>query len=169
MAFVFDATVGGPAANSYVAVADADDYFGGRLNASAWTAASATTKQQALATATSRLEQLTFVGSRVTTAQRLAWPRYGAESVDGDLYASDAIPRPVFEATCELALDLLNAGTTDRLAPTGLEPFSALSVGAVSLSLRDDAPQAGELPPQVQRLLAPLLDTASGATRLVRA
>lgn len=44
-----------------------------------------------------------WVGSRLTTTQRLEWPRYGAYYVDGQLIDSDTIPIELKDALCELA------------------------------------------------------------------
>jgi hypothetical protein len=183
MTLVLDATVGGAAANSYADQASANSYFEGRRNADAWTAASSTAggeRDQALVAACARLEQEAYAGYRSTLTQALRWPRryvvdpdppVGGTALDTSpvgYYLSDAqVPVAVKRAQYELALHLLNYGATDPLAPTGLEQFDSLSVGAIDLT--PAAQVAGALPPQVLRLLRPLLLSAPGTVRLRRA
>ena len=176
MAFTFDATPKGASANSYATVAEADDYFGGRLNAGAWSAAGAN-KAIALAMATARLDAEQYLGAPTTTEQRLKWPRSsvlrdGPSSDDsvwygGTMYDIDTVPRPIKEACYELALALLTAGATDPLAETGLEQFERLAVGSVDLTMRDGF-RAGQLPATVSRLLGPFRLGGDGTVRLLR-
>lgn len=112
----FDATVGGAAATSYVSVADALAYCRGRLFADAFAGVLVghDDRERALQMATAWLDGLPWRGQRATAAQRLAWPRIGAPVVDPGpdgpvTYPETTIPRPVLEATCELALALLGA------------------------------------------------------------
>ena len=168
-----DATVGGIAANSYVSGVAADDYFEGRLNAGAWSA-DASLQDAALMTATERLEQERYKGAKANPVQRLKWPRTGIVDDDKQTVSDTTIPKEVREATFELALEFLRQGTTDTTAPTGLEQFKDVSVGPVSITMRDgdasqdavagdpaytDAVKRENLPPQVQRLLRPFLTT----------
>ena len=167
MPLVFNATPSGAASNSYVSVEDAQAYFDGRLNVGPWTAANQLTKETALVAATARLEQESFRGWRFDDAQRLKWPRDGVIDEDGVAFAPAVIPDRVKFATCELALHMLTAGTTDTQAPTGLEAFKALSVGSIELTLRDFPETPGGLPATVVRWLRGLL-ASSGGIRLVR-
>ena len=163
MPLVFDSTPGGSAANSYASVSEASTYFDARRNADAWAGASNADRELALCAAAQRLEQLDFKGAREASTQRLKWPRSGV-CVDG-VDVAGTVPDVVKFAQCELALELLNAGTTDPLAETGLEAFAALSLGAIDLRV---APRvAGALSPQVARIVRPVLAAARG-TRLVR-
>jgi hypothetical protein len=183
---LFDATVGGAAASSYVSVSDAADYFGSRLYAGAWDAADLATQQKALMHATFRLEQERFKGiPTVGSTQRLQWPRQFApntrtrglttEFTDGgpvagySFYPADVVPDVVKWAACELALDLLNRGSTDPTAPTGLEQFAHLKVGtSVDITPRTDGPSLSALPIAVVRWLRGLLETSTGSSKLVR-
>lgn len=149
MPVTLDATVGGASANSYVAVAAADEYLGAHPFAAAWRALGASgddldTKHRALIHATRQLDALRYVGDMSTTTQALQWPRRYVPDprrrdavgdpvasspftvggpmalVDSDLWLpADAIPARITEATCELALILVAAGTTDPLALPG--------------------------------------------------
>lgn len=164
-----DATIGGASSNAYCDASRAQLYFDTRLNTAAWDAAIAATRDKALMAATARLEQERYVGYKASSAQALAWPRQYVEDKDGSLYASSAMPTPVVAAVCELALHLLNGGTTDVLVPSALEQFDAVSVGPLDITPRKDAPAAGSLPPQVVRCLAGLFAIPPGVTRLARA
>jgi hypothetical protein len=173
------ATVGGSTANSYVTVADCTTYLNARLNVSAWTdAVTAATgdPERALIAATKRLDEERWVGDPVNaltgttddTTQALQWPRYGAIDQNGWEYLSTVIPQPVKDATCELALYLLNQGTTDPSQPTGLEGFKNVTVGALDITpVSGYAPD--ELPAVVVRKLAGLRTSSPNTLRLVRA
>ncbi len=169
MAFVFDASPGGVAANSWALVAEGDDYFAARRNASAWTALTTPEKEVALADGTRKLEILGFEGARASTTQRLRVPRSGLWDQDGFALPTLTIPTPFKHALFEQVLYDLIAGATDRTQLTGLEQFSSIEVpGAVSLELRDGRAPSQYAPSALQ-LLAPYTTTMVGATRLVRA
>ena len=106
-------------ANSYASVADADAYHEAHLYATAWTGASTPNKEKALAMATRLVDgEFVFHGARRTTAQALQWPREGCPDMDGgDVLASNAVPKGVVVATCELARELLVLDRTT--APPG--------------------------------------------------
>lgn len=163
-----DATVGGASANSYITRANATTYFDERLNSGAWTSASDADKDRALIQATRRLDQEDWQGVRVTTGQALDWPRYWATDEDGEEYAADAIPQPIQDATCELALRFLNDGTTDTLADTGLEEFAEAKIGPMEVK-RNRSYKAGQLPENVMRLLANVVRSSTSSRRVMRA
>lgn len=169
MALTLDATPKGVNSNSYATRAEADAYFEGRRTADAWTAASGTEKDQALVAATTRLEQESYKSSRTTTDQRLKWPRLWVETDDDYLqyYDAETVPRPVKEACFELALVLLNAGTTDALADTGMEGFDEVSVGPLSVTVNHNF-KGGQLPATVVRLLRHVSDSINRTVRLLR-
>lgn len=133
MPLVLDATVGGASSNSYVDLTTAESYMLGRVNP--WTGTDAA-KTAALVNATSLLEQEQWAGTKGSTAtsaltQALAWPRRWVPTLEFTaypeyitdnfidtsvaFYSSLTIPQPLVRATCELAMELLRAGTTDRL------------------------------------------------------
>jgi hypothetical protein len=160
-----DATVGGVASNSYASRADAQSYFGDRLNVAEWDDAADLDKDRALVMATRRLEAEEYVGVRVDINQALQWPRYSTYDRDGLLYDTDAIPEPVKAATYEFALALLKDQTL--LADTGLEGFQSVTLGALSVTPR--ARRAAPLPAVVERLLAHLLTSSGYSVHVVRA
>lgn len=166
MALAFDATVQGASANAYITEAQASAYLDGRLNADAWANASTGARQRALVSATSRLEQLQFLGYKTTTTQRLAWPRAQVRDAEGlAYYDSTAIPRALLEATAELALTYLDQGG-DPYAGDDLAGVTSLSLGPVSLTRSAGAED--DLPRVVRSLLAGLTGTGGGTFRLVR-
>lgn len=171
----FDATIGGASATSYLDVATAQAYFDGRLNVQAWTDAGVADRQKALQTATARLEQERWLGTKASFTQALAWPRANVRNPDfggiygygGGYYDWATIPPPLQRATCELVLSLLAAGDQDPLLDQGLAGMTSLRLGPLSLS---KAPEAGtgDLPATVRRLIAPMCATPSGMVRIVR-
>jgi hypothetical protein len=108
---------------SMVTNAEATAYFGGRLHADAWDAASDTDKDKALKTATRELNRLAFIGVMADPAQPHAFPRtYFAEPAmnaatrfhpEGS-FTDDGIPQAVKDATCEQALFKLSLTAYER-------------------------------------------------------
>ena len=108
----FDATLGGSASNSYVDLAYADAYFAHTPYWEQWNAFSRTNREIALVQACAAMETIAFAGTRCSPstddpaqAQALAWPRSGA-SCDGVESSCAAIPKPVKDAQCLLAINL---------------------------------------------------------------
>jgi hypothetical protein len=114
------ATAGSASANSFATVSEGDTYCDTRLNASAWTGETDDDeKARALIEATRELNVLTYVGYTVTETQALVWPRDYATDPDSptlDYFKNTVIPQRVKDATMELALQFLIAGTTDLAA-----------------------------------------------------
>ena len=164
-----DATPKGPNATSYVTLAEADAYFLDRYGAAKWNDSGVVDddKNRAIITATNRLEQEEYRGAPTDVLnQRLKWPRSGTYTPDGVLYADGTVPRPVKEATYELADAVLAGGIS--LKDTGLEPFESVTVGPLSVKPRIGR-RAGRLPEQVLRLLAHVRLGAVGPNvRLIR-
>ena len=98
--------------NSYVDLAEADDYFADRLDAAAWDTAANALKEQALVTATFMLDQRHWVGVAVSTTQLLAFPRNGIyfdPRIGADVtLESNVVTDRVIKATYEQAYHLLN-------------------------------------------------------------
>jgi hypothetical protein len=161
MSVTVDATPKSATANSYVDVSTADTYLTARLNAGAWTRASADDRARALLMATARLETEGWLGLRTTGTQALSWPRQDIDDDAGGVYDSDTIPVPLQHACAELALALLNAGSTDLLADTGLEQFSQATAGSQAVTLNPNF-KAGQLPATVSRLVSRFKSAASG-------
>ena len=156
-------------ANAYANVADGDAYHAGHLYASAWTAASADQKAVALVMA-SRLigTEYRFAGTRAVATQSLQWPREDCPDPDtGEAVPENSVPKPVVEATCELARELLIVDRT--AAPVG-EGLSYQNNGSVQTGY-DKADTRPIIPKLVQAMLAKfgaLTKGKTGAVKLVR-
>jgi hypothetical protein len=148
------ATVGGISSNSYLTEAAADAYFGDRLHAARWTAASSTDKVKALLWATKLLDsQVTWAGVVADYDQALAWPRTGVLYLNSQQeIPHTSIPAFLQYAQAELALTLVSTDVTLESDSAGI---SSLSVpGAVSLTF-DKTTTPPVLPRQVRDLIAP--------------
>lgn len=151
MALVLDATVGGPAANTYCTLAEALAYHEAHVYGAPWAAATAAERSVALAMATRLIDvHLEFEGVVVTSTQALAWPRLNVLGPNG--YAVDGtIPTLVRDATAEFARQLLGKDRTLDLPQAGV---SRLKAGPVELEF-DSAFAAQVLPDSVFDMLRP--------------
>jgi hypothetical protein len=140
--------------NSYVDLSEANTYFADRLDVAAWDAAADAQKEQALVTATSLLDNMTWTGTAVSDSQTLAFPRYGQyfdPRYGADVILDDAsIPARIETATFELAYHLLNNdGLLDDTGET-----DNLTVGSIVLQ---GIRKANTIPPFVKTTIRPLL------------
>ena len=174
MAVTLTCTPGGASDNSYVSLADAEAYFANRLNSSVngdWTNDSAgvartdDVKKAALITATYRLDEEAFFGSKSDSAQALKWPRLGVLDEDGNEFDGDTIPARVKQATYITALELLKV---DFLTEDYLNNFAFFSAGSIQFK-QFTQQSAGRLPAEAQRLLRFVMTGGSSGGRLVRA
>ena len=102
--------------NAYGDVAGAETYFTNRLDASGWLSGNATSKAQALITATSLIDTIDMVGVALSKTQPLAFPREGSyfDPKYGVVVTLSGIPDRVVKATYELANHLMtNTGMLD--------------------------------------------------------
>lgn len=158
MAVTLDATVGGAAANTYVALAPADEYFEGVPLSTAWDGATDDQKNRALVAATARIDQEEFPGEPVNpitgtssgTTQALQFPRRGVLDRNGNEYDATVIPGPITRGTLKLAYIFLD--DPSFLAATGLEGFERMKVGPIEMVPRHYR-AAGDLPSDVAREL----------------
>lgn len=137
----FDPTLGGSTATSYVDVATADAYFAGTASETDWLALTQAEKEASLMASTSSLEVLDYNGTRCDPStddpllpQALKWPRSGI-TCDGVTVTCAALPRPMMQATCLLALELYrtpNAIIGGSTAVTG--PIQSQTLGDLSQS-----------------------------------
>lgn len=177
-------TVGSASANSFVSVDEMTAYCDGRLNSSAWDPDD-DTKHAALVEATRELNVLPWLGARATTTQALAWPR--SDVADPDLngvndgltfdilrkrlpvdYDPDIVPQRVKDATCELALQFLKAGTTDIASVDPNAGVVRKKIGPIETEWADTANvkrvEGLAKFERVWRLINPLLKKARGGT-----
>jgi hypothetical protein len=169
------ATVGGASSNSFLDSDAADTYFDNRLNSDAWDDADSTDKDKALITASKELNILSWLGYKATTAQRLAWPRAMVINPDSaysqEFYSESEIPQRVKDATCENALELLKAGTTDLTSQDSSREIKSETVGPISVTYAEPSQKSAGLSrfPNVTSGLGPLLSGLShGQIKLVR-
>jgi hypothetical protein len=169
------ATVGGASSNSFLDSDAADTYFDNRLNSDAWDDADSTDKDKALITASKELNILSWLGYKATTAQRLAWPRSMVINPDSaysqEYYTESEIPQRVKDATCEYALELLKAGTTDLTSQDSSREIKSETVGPISVTYAEPSQKSAGLSrfPNVTSGLGPLLSGLShGQIKLVR-
>lgn len=169
------ATAGGASANSFVTVAEADAYLEARRNASDWNDENDDDeKMSALIEATRELSAIRWQGNRVTSTQALSWPRDSATNPDGtcsgEYYDTDVIPQRIKDATYELALEFLKAGTSDLAAAGDTDGITLKTVGPLTTEYAAPSQRAQGLArfPRVMKLIGPLLETSSGQVRLTR-
>lgn len=181
MALSINATVGSASANSFVTEAEMDTYAEGRLNATAWTSDAAALP--ALVEATRDISDLLFIGTRVDATQALSWPRAYAINPDAPVdpesplleeyvyFAENVVPQRVKDATCELALEYLKAGTRDLAVADASEGVKRTKVDVIEKEFFAGAkPTRGPMRfPRVAARLAPLLATGAGGLAIVRA
>ena len=169
-------------ANSYADVADGNAYYDGHLYASAWTGAGDDQKAVALVMASRLIDaEFQFNGTRTNAVQGLQWPRAKCPEPDAihvplaallpiqsDYVRYDSVPKAVFQATCEMARELLIADRT--VAPAG-EGLKYQIVGSTQTGY-DKTDRRQVLSQVAQVMLAKYgsqISAKSGAVRLVRA
>jgi hypothetical protein len=173
MAVTLIATVGSSTANAFVTAVEATAYLGTRLNASAFTGASTDDQARAVIEATRELSVLSWEGQRADSTQALAWPRQFAVNPDSPWqywFSTTELPQRVKDATCELALEFLKAGTTDIAA---LDPtISVIRKKVDVLETEYAAPflraKGLAIFPRVMALIRPLLTSSGVSVPLVR-
>ena len=160
-------------ANAYANAADGDAYFDGHLYASAWTAATLANKEKALAFATRLIDaQFQFDGAKLKETQALQWPRESchdpdAEGWGGGTVASNVVPKPVIEATCEMARELLIADRTASPAGEGLK-YQNVGTTQTGYDKSDTRPVISRVAQGMLSKFGTLLNRKGGTVRLVR-
>lgn len=185
MALMIIATPGAANANSFATEAEFIAYAAARLNVPDGTTVDGTSctdnEKKALVEATRELTQLDYDGSRVTATQVLAYPRMYAFNPDtqsifllGNVFLryfdSTVIPSRVRDATIELALEFLKAGTSDIAAADDSLGVIEETIDVLTTRWSPDIarPQGLARFPRVAALVTPLLSTQSGALTLSR-
>jgi hypothetical protein len=172
MAVTVVATVGSASANSFVTVTEADTYLESRLNSDLWTGTEP--KKKAVIEATRDISAMSFQGNRTDATQALSWPRANAPDPDGtsdyDYFDDDEIPQRVKDATCELALEYLRAGTVDVASQDSKQNVIEKTIGPISTRYSDPSQRATGLSryPRVMGKLSALLGIGSNQVRLTR-
>lgn len=139
--------------NSYSTVLEADTYFADRLDVAAWTSTDSLTKAQALITATSILDDMSWTGSALVEDQALAFPRTGEyfdPKIGSLMSLGDDVPARIIKASMELAHHLVNNdGLQDD---TG--SIRRIQVGSITI---ENNVKPDVLPANVKRLVRPLM------------
>lgn len=135
MAFVFDTTTSGTTSNSYVSVSDANDYFAGHVDGYKWDELDTTAKQKALVTSTRKIDELSFGGYRTITGQSLKFPRQNLMNDEGLLFASNQIPIPIKNATCEFAFYFITTDDRD-FNDWQIETYESFEAGPLSVKFK---------------------------------
>ncbi|HPT70886.1 MAG TPA: hypothetical protein PLE74_01230 [Candidatus Cloacimonadota bacterium] len=133
----------------YITVVDAQAYFSERLHTDAWDDASDTDKLKALIMATRAIDKLNFIGDKADPDQELQFPRGDDENV----------PTAIKEATCELALRLLDDVDADmEIENTRINSNGISSIqNTYDARVVQDYVLAGIPSPTAWHLLAPYL------------
>jgi hypothetical protein len=152
---VIDATVGGPAANSYETVVEAQAYFDTRLPVAGWDAGDqevllimATRVINAFASPGKTLVvpsnnkypyyrvRRQWTGAPASSTQALAWPRIGMYDMNGNAIPSNVIPQALKDAESEMAGAL---GTADRTLDNDvvIQGLTSVRAGSVALTFKD--------------------------------
>lgn len=156
-------------ANAYANVADGDAYYDGHLYASAWTAATLANKEKALVFASRLIDaQFQFDGGKVKETQALQWPREGCLDPDaGSPVASNVVPKPVIQATCEMARELLIADRTAAPAGEGMK-YQNVGTTQTGYDKSDTRPVISRVAQGMLSKFGTLLNRKGGVVRLVR-
>jgi hypothetical protein len=112
--------------------------------------------------------QLRWMGSAVSEAQALGWPRVGVIGRNGFELDSNAIPLEVQQATCEYARQLLES---DRFKDSTLEAQGIRAFSAGPVSFQFDRVVAKPMPDAVFYMvqhLGVIVARGSGTVPLVR-
>lgn len=180
MAITLVDTAGDASANTYASLTTATAYFAARPFSTAWTSASVDDQSAALAFATTLLDNLRWKGAKGSTAnsaltQALAWPRHWAPTLEADAneefvaeyfidlsvtyFSSLTIPTPIVRATCEIALEILRAGSTDPFTRDTTRNVQRETVDVITTEYLAPAQRVYGLGqfPTVVALIAPLL------------
>lgn len=187
------ATPGAADANSFITEAEFIAYLSTRLNIPAGSSVSPATtctenEKKAMIEATRDLNDIPdYNGERASTTQALAWPRIWAENTDaptllldpevfipiGSAYivyfGEDEIPQRLKDASCELALQYVKAGTTDLAVADPNAGVTEKTIDVISTSWDlGQKPQGLARFPRVVDRIQPLRRATAGSMEVVR-
>ena len=107
--------------NTFVTLAEAENYFSGRPNSGLWNNLSNSEKEQALQFATLKINCLPFVGYKLSENQPLEFPRN----------FSPQMPNEIKYAVCEEALSVIENSVHSQNKMLGI---ASMTVGSSSVS-----------------------------------
>lgn len=165
--------------NSFIDIASAAIYYSGRLYSEAWESINEEDlKARALIWGSSLISKsFRWKGQRKSQAQILAFPRYGVVDSDGYTLDYNTVPILIKDATCELALRLVQSNpASDSPLDSGLKE---LKVSSIILKFDKDSildgsgGDANGIPENIVSIFADYVDSSMAATggvmKLVRA
>lgn len=162
--FIVEDGSGLSTANSFISVADADQYIEDHGNSSDWTGSDNDEKEEALRMASQYIVAVytgRWLGVIANGDQSLPFPRSGMY-VGGHYRASDSVPSEVEDATCEMAVRYRALSTGDSLIEDQEDPGAVkeyqVKVGSVmekTVWLGGKSDQKSR--PIVDGILSPLL------------
>ena len=188
----FDCTLASATATSYVCLAEAEAILHGTIQSEGltdWYEMSDDDKKRSLNLATSALEALDYKGEKCSCEQRLQWPRH-VNDCQCPLATCSQIPFDIKSSTAYMAAFLAakpiygsigggggsggnidgggsSSGGNDQIS--GLEPFSSVTIGPISVDMRQDADFKVDgvwgwelLPPYVKAILQKWIDGFQG-------
>lgn len=172
MALIVEDGTGRPDAESYASSAEADAYHLARGNTD-WAAVA--DKEAALRRATDYMTQnyrMRWKSFRVTTTQKLDWPRAYVELPDAPYgygsmmayYPNNVVPSEVKSACIELAL----VAAAQDLNPNLTRAAKQETIGPITVVYDDSSPEYARFR-RVDQLLLPMLAQSGGMMRLQRA
>lgn len=172
MPFVFDASVGGPASNSYLTVAEFYTYLETAYAVVESPDALADMPILALATRTLNaalaprrrlmrskgeppyyLIAPTWTGAPATATQALPWPRSGMYDRNGNAIATNVIPQELKDATAELARQF-RVGDRTVDSEVAVQGVTSVRAGSVAVTFKDQI-ELQTIPSIVYDLLVP--------------
>lgn len=143
------------------ALSDANNYFAASLGAAEWTAASTTTKQQALVTAFRAIERELWSGTKLDPAQTTEWGRTGATK--NGVVVDDGIPLDIVYGQFEMALYFLK-DASNVSKPNTASNVKSVKAGSAQVNFFYPLPGSTlRWPKQIQDLLAGYLAGANGS------
>ena len=125
--------------NSYLSVADADQYHENHSGSTTWSGETQANKEKALRLATQYLDIVygdQWEGVRSDVDQALDWPRFDVTTHDeDDWWESDEMPQPLKDACAELALISMSETLLPNQSTPGTVKKSSVRVGELSESI----------------------------------
>ena len=175
MAATITATLSSATANSYVTLAEANDYFETVPDSRTWTNKTDDQKNRSLIAATRWIDTLSYYGSRCDNGQALKFPRNNY-TIDNVELTCTTIPNNIKYAQYELARALAN-DTSAVTGTTGKDGnFSEVQLGDLQVKYNTDSQGTGSINnildvyPWLQSYLGAYMLGGSGTyqTRVVR-
>lgn len=177
MAIELITTVSGQTSNSFLTIAAMDARVALRLFSKVWTDLETEDEKSLYLIESAKLmNNLNWLGQKASSNQSLALPRINLPKADGivggsgtyfrsnypyrDVYASDAIPEPGFEAQMEIAIALVQGGQYGALSGNvASASIGAWSLGDVSVSKVNDSASPSSILqlPRVRQILRGLI------------